>query len=236
MSFDLHTKTTQTSQSVTFNTLNITDNKVLRQTYILLAISLLPTILGAAIGVYTGFSKVMMMSPLMTMGIFFVGSFFMMYMIEKNNTRSSGIAWLMGFTLFMGVMLSRIIDRTLNFTNGSELIMLAVGGTAGIFATMAGLSSFIKRDLSFMGKFLTIATVALFVVAIASVFLNIPGFTLILTVMLLVLFSVYLMYDLNQIIHGGETNYIRATLSIYLNLYNIFSTLLSLLGIGGNKE
>jgi FtsH-binding integral membrane protein len=132
--------------------------------------------------------------------------------------------------------LSRIIDRTLNYANGGELIMLAVGGTATIFAAMAGLAGFIKRDLSFMGKFLTIAAVALLVASIASVFLNIPGFALVLTVICLVLFSAWLMYDLNQIINGGETNYITATLSVYLNVYNIFSSLLSLLGLTGRDD
>lgn len=230
MSFDLPTRTTH---SIVANT---TQNQVLRQTYILLAISLIPTILGAALGVSSGLANMMRFSPIMTMGIFLVGSFWMMHMVQKNSTTSTGITWLMAFTFFMGLMLSRIIDRTLNYANGAELIMLAVGGTATIFAAMAGLAGFIKRDLSFMGKFLMIATIALLVAGIASVFLNIPGLALVLTVICLVLFSAYLMYDLNQIINGGQTNYITATLTVYLNVYNIFSALLSLLGIGGSRE
>jgi modulator of FtsH protease len=192
--------------------------------------------LGAAIGVYANVGLMMRMSPVMSMVVFFAGAWGLMYMVQKNSTSSTGVAWLLGFTFFMGLMLSRTISHTLGYSNGGELIMMAIGGTAAIFAAMAVVAGMIKRDLSGMGKFLMIAAIVLMVMGIGSVFLQIPMFSLVLVVVCLILFSAYLMYDLNQIIQGGETNYIRATLNVYLDVYNIFSSLLSLLGIGGNRD
>jgi modulator of FtsH protease len=229
MSFDLPTSATHYSDTTS-------QNQVLRQTYSLLAISLIPTVLGAAIGVYTDLNLVMRMSPIATMLAFFVGAWFFMYMIQKNSTTSKGVAWLLGFTFFMGLMLSRVIARTLGFSNGGELVMLAMGGTAGIFSAMAIGAGMIKRDLSMLGKGLMIASVVLMITGIASVFFNFSGFTLVWLAISLVLFSAYLLYDLAQIMQGGETNYIRATLAVYLDVYNIFSSLLSLLGLAGRRD
>jgi modulator of FtsH protease len=142
----------------------------------------------------------------------------------------------MGFTFFMGLMLSQILSRTLGFKNGPEMIMLAFGGTAAIFGAMATIAGMIKRDLSGLGKFLMIGAVVLMVASIGAVFLKIPAFSLFIIVGVLILFSVYLMYDLNQIMQGGETNYISATLNVYLDVYNIFTSLLALIGIGGSKD
>jgi modulator of FtsH protease len=211
-------------------------NQVLRQTYLLLAASMIPTIIGAALGVYMGLGQLMRGSPFIGMAVLFAGAFGLMYMVQKNSHSSAGVGWLMGFTFFMGLMLSQILSRTLGFKNGPEMIMLAFGGTAAIFGAMATIAGMIKRDLSGLGKFLMIGAVVLMVASIGAVFLKIPAFSLFIIVGVLILFSVYLMYDLNQIMQGGETNYISATLSVYLDVYNIFSSLLALIGIGGSKE
>jgi modulator of FtsH protease len=211
-------------------------NTVLRQTYTLLAASMIPTILGAFIGVYFGLGQLFRASPFMTLAVFLVGAFGLMYMVQKNSHSSAGVGWLLGFTFFMGLMLSQILSRTLGFKNGPEMIMLAFGGTATIFAAMAMVAGMIKRDLSGMGKFLMVGAVVLMVASIGGMFLQIPALSLTIIVGVLVLFSAYLMYDLNQIMQGGETNYINATLNVYLDVYNIFTSLLSLIGIGGSRD
>lgn len=230
MSFDL-----PLNQSTTITTA-AERNQVLRQTYTLLAASLIPTIAGAAIGVFTGLAQMMRFSPIMSMVIFFAGAFGLMYMVQKNSHSSKGVVWLMAFTFFMGLMLSQIVSRTLGFKNGGEMIMLAFGGTAAIFAAMATVAGMIKRDLSNFGKFLMIGAVVLMVASIGAVFLKIPALSLTIIVGVLILFSAYLMYDLNQIMQGGETNYISATLNVYLDVYNIFTSLLSLIGLGGSRD
>jgi modulator of FtsH protease len=211
-------------------------NTVLRQTYTLLAASMVPTIVGAFIGVYFGLGQVLRASPFITLAVFLAGAFGLMYMVQKNSHSSAGVGWLLGFTFFMGLMLSQILSRTLGFKNGAEMIMLAFGGTATIFAAMATVAGMIKRDLSGMGKFLMVGVVVLMVASIGAVFLKIPALSLTIIVVALVLFSAYLMYDLNQIMQGGETNYINATLNVYLDVYNIFTSLLALIGIGGSRD
>lgn len=210
--------------------------QVLRQTYTLLAASMVPTIIGAALGLFLGLGQLLRGSPIIGMVVFLAGAFGLMYMVQKNSTSSKGVAWLMAFTFFMGLMLSQILSRTLGFKNGPEMIMLAFGGTAAIFAAMATVAGMIKRDLSGFGKFLMIGAVVLLVASIGGVFLQIPALSLTIVVGILILSSAFLMYDLNQIMQGGETNYISATLGVYMNIYNIFSALLSLLGLGGSRE
>ncbi len=234
MSFDLPANNTLNTANAVASTEQ--RNQVLRQTYMLLAASLIPTILGAALGVFTGLAQLMRFSPMMSMVVFFAGAFGLMYMVQKNSHSSKGVMWLMAFTFFMGLMLSRIVSHTLGFKNGAEMIMLAFGGTAAIFAAMATVAGMIKRDLSNFGKFLMIGSVVLMVAAIGAVFLQMPALTLTIIVGVLMLFSAYLMYDLNQIMQGGETNYISATLNVYLDVYNIFSSLLALIGIGGSRD
>jgi modulator of FtsH protease len=230
MSFDLPSNNTSALAT------SAERNQVLRQTYLLLAASMIPTIIGAALGVYFGLGQLMRGSPIIGLVVFFAGAFGLMYMVQKNSHSSAGVAWLMGFTFFMGLMLSQILSRTLGFKNGAEMIMLAFGGTATIFAAMATVAGMIKRDLSGFGKFLMIGMVVLMVASIGAVFLKIPALSLTIIIGVLILSSAFLMYDLNQIMQGGETNYISATLSVYMNIYNIFSSLLSLLGIGGSRE
>ena len=148
-----------------------------------------------------------------------------------------GVPVLLAFTFFMGLMLSRMIGSVLGFKNGSELIMTAFAGTAGVFVVMASLASVIKRDLSGMGKWLMVGALVLMVGAVINVFVGSSAGMMAISVAAIGIFSAYMLYDLKQIIDGGETNYISATLALYMDIFNVFQSLLALLGIfGGERE
>jgi FtsH-binding integral membrane protein len=137
----------------------------------------------------------------------------------------------------MGLMLSRLIGHILGFSNGASLIMTAFGGTATIFGVMATIATVSKRDFSGMGKWLFAGVLVVLVAAAANIFLQLPALYLAISVIAIAIFSAYILFDVQQIINGGETNYITATLSIYLDVYNIFANLLSLLGVfGGSRD
>ena len=210
-------------------------NKVLRNTYWLLALSLVPTILGAWLGVATGITK--SLGGGMGMVVFLAGAFGFMYAIEKTKDSAAGVPVLLGFTFFMGLMLSRMISMVLGFKNGPDLIMTAFGGTAGVFFVMASLSSVIKRDLSGMGKWLFVGAMAVMIGGIVNVFVGSTAGMMAISVAVIGIFSAYMLYDLKRIVDGGETNYISATLALYLDIMNVFQALLALLGImGGEKD
>ena len=212
-------------------------NRVLRNTYWLLAISLIPTVLGAAVGMTSGLSQVMATSPGMTAIIFLIGAFGLMFAIEKNKDSSLGVGLLLLFTFFMGMMLSRLLGFVLGMSNGTQLVMFAFGGTAIVFGTMATLASTIKRDLSGMAKFMFIGVVILLVASLANIFLKLPALMLTISVVAIVIFSAFMLIDLQRVVNGGETNYVVATLAIYLDVYNVFSNLLAILGIfGGSRK
>jgi modulator of FtsH protease len=210
-------------------------NRVLRNTYWLLALSLIPTVLGAWIGVSTGITKAVM-GGWMGLIVFLGGAFAFMYAIQKTKNSAAGVPVLLAFTFFMGLMLSGLIERTLGFKNGSSLIMTAFGGTAGVFFVMASLASVIKRDLSGMGKWLFVGAIVLMIGSVIGVLVGSSAMMIAVSVMAIGIFSAYMLYDLKQIIDGGETNYISATLSLYLDIFNVFQSLLSLLGIFGGER
>jgi modulator of FtsH protease len=210
-------------------------NKVMRNTYWLLALSLIPTVLGAWIGVATGITQAL--NGVLGLVVFLGGAFAFIYGIEKTKNSSAGVPVLLAFTFFMGLMLSRLIAMVLGFKNGSELVMTAFGGTAGVFFVMATLASVIKRDLSGLGKWLMVGAVVLMVGSIINVFVGSGTGMLVISVLAIAIFSAFMLYDLKQIIDGGETNYISATLALYLDLINVFQSLLALLGIlGGERD
>ncbi len=211
-------------------------NKVLRNTYWLLALSLVPTVIGALVGLSTGVNRAMAASPGASAMLFLIGAFGLMFMVERNKNSSAGIAFLMAFTFFMGLMLSRMLGFVLGFSNGSQLIMLAFGGTGAVFATMASIASSTKRDFSHMQKFLITGVVILIVASLANIFLQLPALMLTVSVMAIAIFSALLLIDLQRVVNGGETNYISATLAVYLDVYNIFVNLLMLLGIFGGRD
>ena len=217
------------------NALSEQRNRVLRNTYWLLALSLVPTVLGAWLGVATGITR--SLGGGLGLIVFLGGAFGFMYAIEKTKNSATGVPVLLGFTFFMGLMLSRMIAMVLGFKNGSELVMTAFGGTAGVFFLMASLATVIKRDISGLGKWLFVGVLVLLVGSLVNAFVGSSAGMLALSVAAIGIFSAYMLYDIKQIIDGGETNYISATLSLYLDLYNVFQNLLALLGIfGGERE
>jgi len=209
-------------------------NRVLRNTYWLLALSLVPTVVGAWVGVTTGVMAKMGMG--LSTIIFFAGAFGLIFAIEKFKNSSTGVALLLGFTFFMGLMLSRLLAAILGFSNGSTLIMIAFGGTAAVFFAMASLASVIKRDLSNMGKFLFVGAIMLLIAGVINIFVQSSALMITVAVIAIGLFSAFMLYDLKRVIDGGETNYISATLAIYLDIYNVFQSLLALLGIFGGER
>ena len=212
-------------------------NQVLRNTYWLLALSLIPTVIGSAVGLYSGLNEIMATSPGMSTIIFLAGAFGLMFAVEKNKNSSLGVGLLLLFTFFMGIMLSRLLGFVLGMGNGAQLVMVAFGGTAAVFATMATLASTIKRDLSGMQRWLFIGAVVILLAAVANIFLQMPALMLTVSVLAVGIFSAFMLVDLQRVINGGETNYVSATLAIYLSIYNVFANLLMLLGIfGGDRD
>jgi modulator of FtsH protease len=209
-------------------------NKVLRNTYGLLALSMLPTVLGAWVGVATGITAGL--TGFLGLIVFLGGAFGFMFAIEKTKNSAAGVPVLLAFTFFMGLMLSRMLASVLGFSNGSSLIMTAFGGTAGVFFVMANVATVIKRDLSGMSKWLFVGAMAIMIGAIINVFVGSTIGMAVIATMAILVFSAYLLYDLKNIIDGGETNYISATLAVYLDLFNIFQSLLALLGIFGGER
>ena len=209
-------------------------NQVLRNTYWLLALSMLPTVLGAWIGVTTGITA--RLGGGLGLVLFLGGAFGFMYAIEKTKRSAAGVPVLLAFTFFMGLMLSRMIGMVLGFKNGTDLIMTAFAGTAGVFFVMASLATVIKRDLSGMGKWLFVGALVLMVGAIVNVFVGSTAGMMAISVAAIGIFSAYMLYDLKQILDGGETNYISATLALYLDIFNVFQSLLALLGIMGGER
>ena len=209
-------------------------NKVLRNTYWLLALSLVPTVLGAWLGVSTGITR--SLGGGLGLIVFLGGAFGFIYAIEKTKNSAAGVPVLLGFTFFMGLMLSRMISMVLGFKNGPDLVMTAFGGTAGVFFVMASLSSVIKRDLSGMGKWLFVGMLAVMAGAIINIFVGSTAAMMAISVAVIGIFSAYMLYDLKQILDGGETNYISATLALYLDIMNVFQALLALLGIAGGER
>lgn len=210
-------------------------NRVLRNTYALLALSLVPTTIGAWAGIQMGFSW-MAGNPFIGFILFLAVAFGFFYAIERNKNSGIGVALLLGFTFFMGLMLSGLVGRVLGYANGASLVMTAFGGTAAIFAAMATIATVSRRDFSGLGKWLFSGLLVLIVAMVANMWLQMPALYLGLSVMAIGIFSAWLLYDVQRVINGGETNYVSATLSIYLSLYNIFVNLLSLLGIFGGDD
>ena len=210
-------------------------NRVLRNTYWLLALSMVPTVLGAWVGLTTGIAR--SMTPGIGLIVFLAGAFGFIFAIEKTKNSAAGVPVLLAFTFFMGLMLSRLLGAVLGLANGGNLIMVAFAGTGVVFFGMATLSSVIKRDLSTMGKWLFVGAVMLMVAMIANFFIQSGPLMLTLMVLAIGIFSAFILYDLKRVRDGEETNYISATLGVYLSLYNVFQSLLALLGIfGGGRD
>jgi FtsH-binding integral membrane protein len=216
--------------------LALSRHKVLRNTYLLLALSMIPTLIGAMVGVSMNFAFVAQHPIIATLGMFAV--FFVFFMgIRANQNNGLGVALLLGLTGFLGLMLGPILQTALSFSNGGQMVGLAAGGTSVIFFTLAGIATVTRKDFSFLGNFLFIGLILLVVASLANLFFQVPAVALALSAIAVLIFSGYLLYDVSRVVNGGETNYIMATLAIYLDIYNIFVNLLSLLmAFMGNRE
>ena len=222
--------------SQTTQDLALQQNRVLRNTYLLLALSMVPTVLGAWLGVQLRFSF-FAGSPMISFLVFMGVAFAFMWGIERSKNSGLGVALLLGFTFFMGLMLSRILQYTMGFSNGGTLIAMAAGGTGAIFFTLAGVATVTKKDFSFLGKFLFIGMIVVLLAAVANIFFMIPALALTISALSVMIFSAYILYDISRIVNGGETNYVMATLSVYLDIYNVFVSLLNLLtALVGNRD
>jgi modulator of FtsH protease len=209
-------------------------NRVLRNTYWLLALSMVPTVMGAWMGMALGINQIL--TPGIGLIVFLVGAFGFMFAIEKNKNSAAGVPILLAFTFFMGVMLSRMLAIVLGMGNGASLIMMAFAGTGAIFLGMATLSTIVKRDLSSMAKFMMIGAILVLVAGIANFFIQSGALMITLAMLIIGIFSFFILYDLKRVRDGEETNYITATLGVYLSIYNIFQSLLALFGIGGGSS
>lgn len=212
------------------------DNKVLRNTFALLGTTMIPTLIGALIGLNMNFSF-MAASPILS-SLFMLGfSFGMLYLIRLMSNNAIGIILLYVFTFVLGVFLGPILQYALHFSNGGKIIALAGASTAIIFITLSVIASTTRRNFSFLGNFLSVGIILLIITSLANLFLQIPIMSLVLSGVSVLLFSGFILYDINRIVHGGETNYIMATVSIYMSIYNLFVNLLQImLAILGNRN
>ena len=210
-------------------TLPISQNTVLRNTYWLLALSMLPTIAGAFVGMQLNFASLFQSAPIMAPLLMFAAMLGSLFVVTLLRNSGWGVVALFGFTFIAGVFLAPILTVAAGFRNGGQLVGLAAGMTAAIFFAMAAIATVTKRDFSFMGKFLFIGLILLIVASLANVFFQIPALSLTVSAIAVLIFSAYILYDVSNIIRGGETNYIMATLGLFLNIYNIFISLLNIL-------
>ena len=209
--------------------------RVLRNTYLLLALTMVPTVIGAAIGIQL--APAMMASPIITVVLMLASVIGLQFGIAHYRNSGIGVALLLLMTGLMGLFLGPLLNVALSMRNGMQLVGYAAVGTGAIFLAMGTIATTTKRDFSFMGKFLFVGMIALLVAALANMFLQIPALALTISTLVIVVFSLFLLYDLNRIVRGGETNYVMATTGVYLSLLNIFSSLLQLLlALSGDRD
>ena len=201
--------------------------RVLRNTYLLLAVTMIPTVIGAFVGMST--AGIVMQHPIVTSLVMLAVVIGLQFAIAANRNSGLGVALLLGMTFILGWWLGPLLTVALSLRNGPQLVGLAAGGTGVILFAMATIATTTKRDFSFMGKFLFVGMIVLLVAMIANMFLQIPALALTISALVIVVFSLFLLHDVSRIVNGGETNYIMATTGVYLSLFNIFANLLHLL-------
>jgi modulator of FtsH protease len=217
-------------------TLAIEQNRVLRNTYLMLGLTMIPTIIGAFIGTSINLSFMAEHSVLFPLAMFGV-MLGLMFAVGALRNSAWGVVALLVFTLVAGVFLGPILQVALQLKNGGQLIAMAAGGTGLIFFSLATLATVTKKDFGFMGKFLFIGVVMLIIAGVANLFFQVPALSLAISAIAVLIFSAYILYDISQIVHGGETNYVMATLNLYLDIYNIFISLLRLLmAFAGDRD
>ncbi|HTO49491.1 MAG TPA: Bax inhibitor-1/YccA family protein [Burkholderiales bacterium] len=215
--------------------LSLQQSRVLRNTYWLLAVTLIPTAIGAVIGTNLNLSF-LRSSPILSFMVILAVFYGWIFAIEKSRNSGLGVALLLGFTLFLGLLLGPLFQSVLAFKNGAQLVMLAAGGTSAVFFGLATVASTAKRDFSGLSKFLLVGFFVIMLSVIANLFLASPVFQLMILGGFILFSSLIILWQINSIVRGGETNYISATLTLYVALYNLFSSLLQLLGIFGGDH
>ena len=205
-----------------------TQNKVLRQTYMMLGLTMIPTVIGAFVGMSMNFSW-MAMHPFMAFGAFMAITIGMQMAITANRNSSMGVVLLFAYTFFLGLMMGPMLQHAAHLQNGGQLVGLAAGGTGLIFLTMAAIGTTTKKDFGYMGKFLSIGVMVAFIAIMANLFLQLPAFSIAISAIFIAISSGFIMYEVNQIVRGGETNYVMATLTLFISIYNIFTSLLNIL-------
>jgi modulator of FtsH protease len=214
----------------------IQQQRVLRNTYLLLALSLIPTAIGALVGVNLNFGF-MRASPIVSSIVLLAVIYGMFFAIEKNRDSGLGVALLLALTLFLGILLGPILQVAAGFRNGGQLIALAAGGTAVVFFAMAGIATVSKRDFGFMTNFLMVGGIVIMLAVVANIFFQSPGMSLAICGAFVLFSSAMILWQVSQIVRGGETNYISATLTLYMSIYNLFTSLLQLLmALSGNRD
>ncbi len=204
-------------------------NKVLKNTYLLLSMTLAFSAVTAGISMAMGLSHLAaLVMTLVAFGLLFV--------VNKQADKANGIFWIFAFTGLMGASLGPMLNYYAALPNGASLIMQALGGTALIFFALSGYALTSKKDFSFMGGFLMVGLIVVIIAGIANIFFAVPAVSLALSAAIIMIMSGLILFDTSRIIHGGERNYIRATVSLYLNVYNIFTSLLHLLGAFGSDD
>jgi len=202
-------------------------NKVLRNTYSLLAMTLAFSAVAAFI------STQMQLGTIGYFG-FLIGGLISLFVVHKKADTAQGLMWAFIFTGCMGMALGPILNRYLAMSNGGEIIMQALGGTALIFFGLSAYALSTKKDFSYMGGFLSVGMLVVIVAMIANIFFAIPALSLAISAAVVMIMSGFILFDTSRIINRGETNYIRATVSLYLNIYNLFIHLLALIGFGND--
>ncbi len=210
-------------------------NKVLRNTYILLALTMVPTVIGAMIGMATG--GIILQHPIMASLLMLSAVIGLQFAIAANRNSSLGVVLLLGMTFILGWWLGPLLNVALKLRNGPQLVGIAAAGTGGILVVMSLIATTTKRDFSFMGKFLMVGMVVLLLASLANMFFQMPALALTISALVVVVFSMFLLHDVSRIVNGGETNYIMAATGVYLSLFNIFVNLLQLLmAFGGERD
>jgi modulator of FtsH protease len=210
--------------------------RVLRNTYLLLALTLIPTGIGALVGVNLNFGF-MRASPIISSLVLLAVIYGMFFAIEKNRDSGLGVALLLALTLFLGLLLGPILQVAIGFRNGGQLVALAAGGTAVVFFAMAGIATVSKRDFGFMTNFLAVGGIVIMLGVVANIFFASPGMSLAICGAFVLFSSAMILWQVNQIVRGGETNYVSATLTLYMSIYNLFTSLLQLLmALTGNRD
>lgn len=226
----------QTQAAAPAGAIATAQNKVLRNTYMMLALTMIPTVIGAFIGMSINFSF-MAEHPVMSALLMFGAMMGMLFAVTALRNSVWGIVALLGFTFVAGVLLGPILQVALHLRNGAQLVGMAAGGTGIIFGSLATVATVTKKDFSFMGKFLFIGLILLVIASLANIFFQIPALALTISAIAVLIFSAYILYDVSQIVQGGETNYVMATLGLYMNIYNLFINLLQLLmALSGERD